>query len=66
MAFNFIEQNMGPEITAIFTDGGILVREVDIWKYERDGKSSIALEPEMAVKGAEGYGLGIEIWKGGE
>lgn len=30
------------------------------------GKSSIAKEPDMAVKGAEGDGIGIFVWKEGE
>lgn len=61
----FIEINI-PDIVATFENGGRLIKGPFLWIYERDGKSSIAKEPDVAVKGAEGDGIGIFVWKGGE
>lgn len=61
----FIEINT-PDVRATFANGGRLVRGEVFWTYERDGRSAVAKEPEIAIKGAEGYGEGIEVWKGGE
>lgn len=57
----FIELNT-PDIRASFANGGELRKGQVLWSYERDSKSAIAREPEMAVIGAEGDFRGKVIW----
>ncbi len=66
MKENFFIETNTPDISTTFANNGRLIRGENIWTYERDGKSAIALDPEAAVKAAEGYGEGIIVWKGGE
>lgn len=62
----FFIENVSPDITATFANGGRLIKGEVLWTYERDGRSAVAIDPEVAVKGAEGDGRGIQVWNGGE
>lgn len=68
MISEFFIEKVIPDVTAIFANGGRLEKSGVLWVYERDGKSSLAREPEVAITGAEGIGKGMMIWnsEGGE
>lgn len=68
MTPEFFIEDIVPDVTAIFANGGRLERSGVLWAYENGGKSSVAREPEVAVVSAEGIGKGIMIWnsEGGE